>query len=62
MVMIVIRSGQILDLVDQRSRTMSETIFVTLVHWLMIERSAVEDGLDFARQRVALVGDISDLF
>jgi hypothetical protein len=55
---IMVLLGQIFDLVDQSSRTMSETVFVTFVHRLVIERSAVEDGLDIARKRIALVRDI----
>jgi len=62
MIMIVVLLGQIFDLVDQSSRTMSETVFVTLVHRLLIERSVVEDSLDLARQRITLVRDIGNLF
>jgi hypothetical protein len=59
---IMVLLGQIFDLVDQRSRTMSEIVFVTLVHRLVIERSAVEGSLDLARQCITLVRDIGDLF
>ena len=48
-IMIVVLLGQIFDLVDQSSRTMSETVFVALVHRLLIERSVVEHSLDLAR-------------
>ena len=40
---------QIFDPVDQSSRTMSETVFVALLHRLVIERSAVENSLDLVR-------------
>ena len=54
MIMIVALLGQIFDLVDQSSRTMSETVLVTLVHRPLIERSVVEHSSHLAGQSIAL--------
>ena len=61
-VMIVVLLGQIFDLVDQRPRAMSETVFVALVYRLLIERSVVEHSFHLAGQSIALACDIGDLF
>jgi hypothetical protein len=62
MIMIVVLLGQIFDLVDQSSRTMSATIFIAHVYRLLIERSVVEHSFHLAGQSIALACDIGDLF
>jgi hypothetical protein len=53
--------GQLLDLVDQGSRAVTEAIFRTLVDRPIAERRGIQRRLDIAGQTVSLVGDIADL-